>query len=185
MKRLCAIVAATAILLSGALCPAAENTPAGCGIFRGGNLFAVVSKENMKLYLYAPDGTVVRSYGIACGKNVGDKRCEGDYRTPEGVFTVEQIQNARKWKHDFGDGKGVIRGAYGPFFVRLLTPGHSGIGIHGTHDALSIGTRATEGCIRLANEDIYEFATRFAYVGMPVVILPSGKGFARDIPPAE
>jgi hypothetical protein len=32
--------------------------------------------------------------------------------------------------------------------------GHQGIGIHGTHDDNSIRTRATEGCIRLKNEDL-------------------------------
>lgn len=73
----------------------------------------------------------------------------------------------------FGDGKGEIRGAYGSHFIRLKTPGHCGIGIHGTHDPASIGTRATEGCVRLNNSDLLELVKKYVYVGMPVVILTS------------
>lgn len=69
--------------------------------------------------------------------------------------------------------QGEIRGAYGSHFIRLKTPGHRGIGIHGTHDPASIGTRATEGCIRLNNGDLLELVKKYVYVGMPVVILTS------------
>lgn len=95
-------------------------------------------------------------------------------KTPEGVFSICDIQNSQKWTHDFHDGKGEIKGAYGPFFIRLATPGHKGIGIHGTHDSLSIGTRATEGCIRLKNEDL-ERLVPMLNVPMTVVITPSAQ----------
>lgn len=65
----------------------------------------------------------------------------------------------------------MIEGAYGPRFIRLVTPGFSGIGIHGTHDPASIGTRASEGCIRLANENADSLA-RMVTVGTVVVITP-------------
>ena len=56
---------------------------------------------------------------------------------------------------------GEIAGAYGPWFISLDTEALSGgawdgIGIHGTHDPQSIGTDASEGCIRLHNEDLQE-----------------------------
>jgi len=94
----------------------------------------------------------------------------GDFRTPEGEFPVSSIEDSRKWTHDFGDGKGRIKGAYGPWFIRLET-GWKGIGIHGTHDPDSIGTAATEGCIRLANPDLLRLVARIS-VGTPVTILP-------------
>ena len=47
--------------------------------------------------------------------------------------------------------------------------GWKGIGIHGTHDPDSRGTNATEGCIRLSNEDIDELK-QYAYKNMPVII---------------
>ena len=114
----------------------------------------VISKESMMLNLYDSNGGLIYSFPVAVGKNYGNKRESGDLKTPEGEFTIQQIQNASTWGHDFKDGKGRIEGAYGNWFIRLKTPPHTGIGIHGTHDPNSIGTRATEGCIRLRNEDL-------------------------------
>ena len=44
-----------------------------------------------------------------------------------------------------------------------------GIGIHGTHDPASIGTCASEGCIRLQNENLKKLKD-YAKVGMQVKI---------------
>ena len=134
--------------------------------------FIVISKESMTLALYDFRSQLLAAYPMACGKALGNKEKPGDMKTPEGVFSVQQIQDARTWSHDFGDGKGEIKGAYGSHFIRLKTPGHSGIGIHGTHDPSSIGTRATEGCIRLNNDNLLELVIA-VYVGMPVIITTS------------
>jgi hypothetical protein len=56
--------------------------------------------------------------------------------------------------------------------LRLEVPGHKGIGIHGTHKPESIGTRDTEGCIRLKNDDIADLKTK-VNIGMVVIVLPS------------
>ncbi|MDW8467083.1 MAG: L,D-transpeptidase [Chloroherpetonaceae bacterium] len=127
----------------------------------------VIKKSDYKLYLYCGD-VLEKVYPIAVGKNKGDKEAEGDMRTPEGYFYISQIQNSEKWTHDFKDGKGEIAGAYGPWFLRLHTSKERtksgkawrGIGIHGTHDESSIGTAATEGCIRLRNSDLLDLKSR-------------------------
>ncbi len=137
--------------------------------------FIVISKQKMQLTVYDFRSRAIATYPIACGKNYGDKRKPGDMKTPEGFFSVQQIQDASSWTHDFKDGKGDIAGAYGPWFVRLLTPPHQGIGIHGTHDESSIGTRVTEGCIRMRNDDLRELVRRFVYPGMPVFIFGSDR----------
>ena len=127
-----------------------------------------VSKSTYTLTLYKGNEPV-KTYPIAVGKNPGDKQRIGDNRTPTGNFKIVSIENASQWSHDFRDGKGKIAGAYGPWFLRLDAKGWKGIGIHGTHDPDSLGTMATEGCIRLSNESIAELKT-FAYKNMPVVI---------------
>lgn len=104
-------------------------------------------------------------------KSNGNKRKKGDMRTPEGVFQVSDIQDASGWTHDFGDGKGEISGAYGNHFIRLSVPGQKGIGIHGTHLPESIGTRASEGCIRMNNKDL-EQLVKLIYPPLVVVITP-------------
>lgn len=138
-----------------------------------------VHKQSYTLELFEEGNAVpLKVYGVAVAKNPGDKQMTGDNRTPTswgsavaiparyagaamGVpstqvpFVVEEICDASYWTHDFGDGKGVIEGAYGPWFISLDT-GWIGIGIHGTHDPASIGAMASESCIRLRNEDVAE-----------------------------
>lgn len=128
----------------------------------------------MKLKLIDYKGNELFCAPVATGKNVGNKEKAGDMRTPEGVFQVADIQQAADWKHDFKDGKGEISGAYGDYFIRLAVPGHKGIGIHGTHLPESIGTRASEGCIRMDNEDLNQLVS-LIYPPMTVVITPGAE----------
>ena len=132
--------------------------------------FIFISKVDMTLTLVNSQGDVVVTYPMACGKNKGTKTTKGDYKTPEGHFLLQQIHDASAWGHNFNDGKGFIRHAYGPYFLRLKT-GFQGIGIHGTHAPESIGTRATEGCIRLENSTL-ESLVPLVKLGMPVIIGP-------------
>lgn len=133
--------------------------------------YIVIDKQHFTLTLTAPDGSPVKVYPIACGKNYGNKERSGDHKTPEGTFKINELLNAKGIPHDFHDGKGPIKDAYGPWFLRLDVPGRRDIGIHGTHLPESIGTRCTEGCIRLRNEDITDLKSR-VHVGTEVIILP-------------
>lgn len=156
-----------------------------------------IHKLSYKLDLYEKGSeNPIRSFPIAVAKNTGDKQRPGDNKTPTswgnivaipaeykgadvGVkssdvpFRVEEICEASYWTHDFNDGKGIIEGAYGPWFISLDT-GWEGIGIHGTHDPNSIGTNASEGCIRLLNKDIIELkeiiSTDNGGIGTKVII---------------
>lgn len=130
----------------------------------------VVTKSAFTLEIFQGD-RLLETFNIAVGKNPGDKQAVGDNRTPEGDFTISSIEDSRSWTHDFRDGKGAIRGAYGPWFIRLATPGWKGIGIHGTHAPDSIGTAVTEGCIRLKNNDLIRLAA-WIDVGTLVTIIP-------------
>ena len=56
--------------------------------------------------------------------------------------------------------------------MRLKTPGHTGIGIHGsTNNESSVPGRGSEGCIRLRDNDLDELKANYAFVGMKVIIL--------------
>lgn len=141
--------------------------------------FLIISKEELTLKVFDFKGRIRADYPVSVGKNFGNKQKVGDLKTPEGVFHVSDIENSQHWQHDFGDGNGVIEGAYGPYFIRLRTPGHAGIGIHGTHDDSSIGTRATEGCIRLRNEDLVKLL-KYLKVNSVVIIIPSKKDVIQE-----
>ena len=133
----------------------------------------LIRKSEFRLYLLV-DGSVVDSWPIALGKNAGQKLVSGDMRTPDGTFPIDEVLDASYWTHDFHDGRGEIEGAYGPYFISLDTSELSGgawdgIGIHGTHDPDSRGSMATEGCIRMSNEEVQELR-RYAYRNMRVII---------------
>ena len=161
-RTFCVFAAAfAALVLFVGACRAADG---------GAEIWLDISKGEHLMRVMS-GGEVLEVFGVAVGKNAGDKRRSGDMRTPEGSFTVEQVQDASWWSHDFGDGKGEIKGAYGPWFIRLKT-GWRGIGIHGTHDPASIGTDATEGCIRLRNEDVAKLKEKYIKIGMRIVIRP-------------
>ncbi|WP_016990087.1 L,D-transpeptidase [Flavobacterium sp. ACAM 123] len=116
--------------------------------------FIIINKADMTLSQYNYKGDLLHKFKVATGKNYGDKIKKGDCKTPEGVFTIEEVVDASAWSHDFKDDKGEIKGAYGPYFIRLRVPGQKGIGIHGTHDNTSLGKRASEGCIRINNNEL-------------------------------
>lgn len=132
------------------------------------NITLVIDKSDYVLDV-VKNGQVVNQYSIAVGKNPGQKQKSGDLKTPTGDFSVDEIINAKAWTHDFHDGKGVINGAYGPWFLSLNTGGWYGIGIHGTHDDSSIGKMVSEGCIRMHNKDVAELK-KIVNVGTKVVI---------------
>lgn len=134
----------------------------------------VIKKSEFKLYVL-DNGAIIETFGCALGKNKGDKEKSGDMKTPNGTFNVIEVCDASYWTHDFKDGKGEIKGAYGPWFFYLDTNEKSkgqwdGIGIHGTHDPSSIGTLASEGCIRLLNENVELLKTKYIKVGTKVTI---------------
>ena len=136
-----------------------------------GEPYLLIDKQAFTLTYVDAAGNAVKTYGIACGMNYGNKQKRGDHKTPEGTFKINQLLNAKGIPHDFKDGKGPIKDAYGPWFFRLDVPGYRDIGIHGTHLPSSIGSRVTEGCFRMRNEDILELKPS-VFLGMTVVILP-------------
>ncbi len=77
-----------------------------------GAAFIAVCKESMTLAVYDFNSCLRAVYPIACGRALGNKEKPGDMKTPEGLFSVQQIQDASAWTHDFGDatpeGKSVV-----------------------------------------------------------------------------
>lgn len=143
------------------------------------NCFIIISKPEYRLYVCEVVGTdtVKRvHYPVCVALNKGQKQKKGDMKTPECTFekpfTITEIVDASKWYHDFGDGRGSIL-SYGHWFMRLKTPGFTGIGIHGsTNNESSVPGRGSEGCIRLRDDDLIQLKEKYAFVGMRVVILP-------------
>lgn len=147
--------------------------------------FIVINKADMSLSIYDYKGVLIQKAGVATGKNAGSKTTVGDNKTPEGIFTVASVEDASSWSHDFKDDSlGTIKGAYGPWFIRLNVPGQKGIGIHGTHDENSIGGRASEGCIRMRNADLLQLVEKVKTATV-VVITPGVEDISANRQPVD
>ena len=125
-----------------------------------GGFFIHVDKSDHTLVLYK-DGKPHKSYIVTVGKGVGDKETAGDRKTPEGNFYITKIEDSSLRTYDEGYGPEKV---YGPWFLRLQTGRDetfngkvwNGIGIHGTAYPEVIGQHASQGCIRLHNDQIAE-----------------------------
>lgn len=103
-----------------------------------------ISAKTLSVYR---NGVIIKEYPIATGKP--------DTPTPTGTFTVINKQL------DPG----------GPYGTRWLGLSKKGYGIHGTNAPDSIGTNASNGCIRMFNSDIEELFD-ITNTGTVVRILP-------------
>ncbi|MBN8564668.1 L,D-transpeptidase [Leptolyngbya boryana CZ1] len=140
----------------------------------------LIEKSNHRLTLYY-DQKPIKSYSVVFGDPQGDKRREGDRKTPEGILRIQDKYPHPDWskflwldypnaqsqcKHQRSKQRGEI-----PAFSAI----GGEVGIHGVpigQDAL-IETRTnwTLGCPALKNKDIDEIYN-IVQVGAIVEILP-------------
>jgi murein L,D-transpeptidase YafK len=123
--------------------------------------YVLIKKRERKLYLYSGDH-VVKSYKIALGKQPkGQKREEGDSRTPEGLYTLD-------WRNPHSKFFRSVHVSY-PNVVQSRSAKEAGVDpggeimIHGQPNdwveriKLTFSNQDwTEGCIALENQDMIE-----------------------------
>lgn len=103
-----------------------------------------VDKSKNVLVLYS-NGEAVKKYSVATGK----KNC-----TPVGEFKItDKLVHPTWFKTGAILPPGSPENALGPRWMGFDKPGY---GIHGTIEPKSIGTQASEGCIRMLNEEVEE-----------------------------
>ncbi len=172
--RLFSAVSLAAVLLAGGLA-------AGAAFAEGWRLsvpespfgppqFLIIDKDSQNLFFMSHQSPVRvdREYVCSTGQAVGDKFQEGDLRTPEGVYFVENRLDA-----------GLNYDLYGSLAFTLNFPNPvdrlkgktgSGIWLHGRGHAVT--DRETKGCVALNNQDILGLDGKVE-PGMPVLIARS------------
>ena len=110
---------------------------------------------------------VVRRYKVAVG--------QWGYPTPRGRFAIRSKQVNPVWSVPNSPWAGELAGttvaggsAANPLRARWMGIA-GGVGIHGTNQGGSIGTRASHGCIRMHVPDVIELFGRVP-IGSPVLI---------------
>jgi hypothetical protein len=130
------------------------------------NAVLTIDRDNFKLRLFK--GLKFRkSYGIAVGM--------AGLETPAGRYAIQDKQVNPAWHVPNRAWAGPLAGQVipggapnNPLKARWLGIAN-GVGIHGTAEAWSIGTRASHGCIRMHVPDVIDLYQRVP-VGAPVLI---------------
>jgi lipoprotein-anchoring transpeptidase ErfK/SrfK len=127
----------------------------------------VIRRGSHLLYFYKGSHMRFRArFGIAVGQPI--------YPTPLGKFTVVTMQRNPWWyppDSSWAAGASPIPpGPGNPLGTRWMGLSASGVGIHGTPDAASIGYSASHGCIRMRIPDA-EWLFKRVEVGSTVFIV--------------
>ena len=130
------------------------------------NTVVTIDRDNFKLRLFK--GLKFRkSYGVAVGQPA--------YPTPDGRFAIQSKQVNPTWSVPNSPWAGELQGttveggsAANPLKARWMGIAN-GVGIHGTGEDYSIGSRASHGCIRMHVADVIDLFKRVP-LGTPVLI---------------
>ena len=104
----------------------------------------VVEKSNKKMYLLDVNNCIVKQYDVVTGKNSGPKQCDGDKKTPEGVYKIIEKRDSKYHKFlalDYPRAKDIKKAK-----ELGCKPGDS-IGIHSWIEGLN--RTGSLGCIRV------------------------------------
>lgn len=151
----------------------------------GGGYLIVVEKFPPCCKLYRK-GKLQKSFRAEFGPNwMGDKRCEGDNATPEGVYRVVKKKEGRGTRYDCALLLDYPNAGDRREFSRRKKSGElnagakigSGIEIHGEGGK---GAHWTNGCVALENRDMRQLY-RYAGVGTETLIIGGVKPWRNSI----
>jgi murein L,D-transpeptidase YafK len=141
--------------------------------------YIVINKAKYELNVYDPQGWLA-TYPVVFGnKDLRDKLCEGDRKTPEGTFTIISKKTHSKWDRfmllDYPNQESIEK--FNERKSQGLIPAGAqiggGIGIHGTwpNDDFDVDNYRnwTDGCISMRNKDVEELYNMIP-VGTKVII---------------
>lgn len=157
--------------LLGAL--AALACPLGAAWAAGPADLVVLDKDARRLRLMR-NGRTIRTFRVSLGFDpVGHKQREGDGRTPEGLYVIDELREEsdfyralhisypNAWDRRLAEERGERPG--GQVMIHGLPGGSTGVAVaHGTSDW-------TNGCIAVTNREMDELV-RLVSVGTPVLI---------------
>ena len=131
----------------------------------------IVDTANTYLYYVLPGGKAIR-YGIGVGREgftwSGVKTVERKAEWPDWTPPPEMIARSPYLP------RFMAGGATNPLGARAMYLSGTFYRIHGTNAPSTIGSRATAGCIRMANDDVIDLYERVK-VGTKVVVLPAAE----------
>ncbi|MFC1540859.1 murein L,D-transpeptidase family protein [Candidatus Latescibacterota bacterium] len=141
----------------------------------------LVEKSNHKIYLLKYENgakTLIGIYDCKTGKNKGDKREEGDHKTPEGIFFLQNkytradIQKLVGRSKSFQYGEMAFTTDFPNNIDQLNGKNGSGIWLHGTDEPFSeTSPLDTRGCVVTTNETIKVLNNYISLRRTPIIIV--------------
>ena len=132
----------------------------------------LVEKSSAKVFLYVHNEkglTLQETFPCSIGRVRGEKKENGDQKTPSGIFWLEEYIPGADLPREYGSGALVLN--YPNYFDRFSERGGNGIWIHGTHlpDRVRY-PRDTDGCVVVSNDDFEKIRTFVRLFETPVII---------------
>ncbi|MED4017111.1 L,D-transpeptidase [Sutcliffiella cohnii] len=133
-----------------------------------GDPYIIVNKQTNEIAFYVEEEIKV-IYKVATGKS--------NELTPEGEFTIT-IKAVEPYYRKKDIPGGDPKNPLGTRWIGFDAEGTEGrtYGVHGTNNPSSIGHYVTQGCIRLANENVEKLFEQVP-IGTKIWILKSDKSF--------
>jgi len=140
----------------------------------------VVEKATHKLHLYENTDTtprLIKTFSIATGKFKGDKTINGDHKTPEGIYLIndflskaELLKRHGKYAEIYGSGAFPMN--YPNFIDTLSGKSGSGIWLHSTDDDSRISKGLdSRGCVVVQNADLKELSKYIELQNTPIIVV--------------
>ena len=126
----------------------------------------LVEKSKKKMTLFDDTNCIVKEYNVVTGKNPGPKTCDGDKRTPEGIYRIVEKRDSKYHKFlalNYPNQKDIKRAK-----EANCKPGDS-IGIHSWIEGLPMD--GSLGCIRVKTKKEILEVNRLVKVGTKVEII--------------
>ncbi len=145
----------------------------------------LVEKSAHKIYLLEYENgnkSLAGVFECKTGKNTGDKKAEGDQKTPEGIFSLVAKYNRNQISNMVGKGKAYEYGEmafatnFPTFIDKLNNKNGSGIWLHGTDEPFSeTSSLDTRGCVVTTNETIKTLSKYIKLRRTPLIIVETLK----------
>jgi murein L,D-transpeptidase YafK len=138
----------------------------------------VVDKKERTLNVWQQTGSglkKVAAYPADMGRTSGDKRSEGDHKTPEGIYFLQTRLEGPTLDFNLY-GQRAFTTDYPNYFDRREGKGGSGIWLHAVPDKVAL-TRGSRGCVVVRNNIIAEL-TQYIRLGRTPILIQTATQMA-------
>lgn len=140
----------------------------------------LVEKATHKLHLYENGETnpkLVKTYNSVTGKFKGNKSINGDHKTPEGIYSINDFLSKEELFKRHGKyaeiyGAGAFPMDYPNFIDARAGKTGGGIWLHSTHDDSRISKGLdSRGCVVLQNADLRDISQYIELEHTPIIVV--------------